>query len=196
MNIIATDTFAEALAAWMLDAPPIAHPCPDPMTMAAVRIRETGSWPTALLDTKPHDIVGVTPSGWLAIAGAGWRHFRGTTADLARIATACNTAQIAAFADRSLFDFALHCHAKRRETGRISGLEWIETEDGHCWICFDDITQLDVRAAFHHCLKTEGGEDMLRIRYNLGSRQVSKTFAKADAWWLFARNWTKPLSTI
>ena len=196
MNMIAPDTLAEALAAWLLDVPPIAHPCPDPVAIALVRIREAGNWPTALLDNKPHDIVGVTASGWLSIAGAGWRQFRGGAADFACVAEACNAAQIVALAHRNLFDCALHCHWKRLETGRVGGLEWIETEGGHRWISFDDITNLDLRGAFHYRLAAEDGEDMLRIRYNLGSRQVRKTFAKADAWWLFARNWTKPLPEI
>lgn len=196
MNMIGTDTLAEAFAAWLLDAPPLGHQCPHPITMAAVRLWQTCSWPMALLDKKPHDIVGVTPSGWLSIEGAGWRQFRGDAEDLARIAEACNAAQNVALAERTLFDRAVRFHAKRPETGSIGGLEWIETEDGHRWISFDDITNLDVRAAFHYRLAAEGDENMLRLRYKLGSKQVGKTFAKADAWWLFARNWTMPLSEI
>ncbi|CAM9987439.1 unnamed protein product [Chrysoparadoxa australica] len=194
MTTIDPDTLAEALAAWLLDAPPIAHPCPDPVQMAVVRIRDKGAWPTALIDGTPHHIVGVTASGWLSIAGAGWRQFRGSAANFERVAAACNAAQIVALSDRILFDGALHCHGERPGTGSVGGLEWIETEDGHRWISFDDIIHLDVRAAFHHRLAAEGGKDMLRIRYNLGYRPVSKTFAKADAWRLFARNWTSPLS--
>lgn len=196
MKTIAPDTIADAIGAWLLEAPPISHPCPDPITMTVVRIRDKDAWPTARIDGTPHNIVGVTASGWLSIAGVGWCQFRGGAEDFSRIAAACNAAQIVAFAKRTLFDCALRCHAKRPETGRVGGLEWIETEDGHRWISFDDIPNLDVRAAFHYRLAAEDGEDMLRIRYNLGSRQVSKTFAKADVWWLFARNWTMPLSEI
>ena len=189
MNMIAPDTLAEALAAWMLDAPPIAHPCPDQMTMAMVRIRETGSWPTALLDKEPNDIVGVTPSGWLSIAGAGWRHFRGTEADLARIATACNAAQNVALAERTLFDRAVRLYAKRPSAAHIGGLEWIETEDGSRWISLDDIIQPDVRAAFQRHLAAEESESMLRIHFNLGAYKIAETYAGIDTWWLFARSW-------
>jgi hypothetical protein len=164
--------------------------------MTVVRIRDKDAWPTARIDGTQYHIVGVTLSGWLSIAGVGWRRFRGGAEDFARIAEACNAAQIVAFANRTLFYCALRCHAKRPETGRVGGLEWIETEDGHRWISLNDIPNLDVRAAFHYRLAADGDENMLLIRYNLGSRQVSKTFAKADAWWLFARNWTMPLSEI
>ena len=173
MTTITPDTLAEAISAWLFEAPPISHPCPNPITMTVVRIRDKDAWPTARIDGTPHNIIGVTASGWLSIAGVGWRQFRGGAEDFSRIAAACNTAQIVAFAKRTLFDCALRCHAKRPETGRVGGLEWIETEDGHRWISFDDIPNLDVRAAFHYRLAAEDGEDMLRIRYNLGSRQVA-----------------------
>ena len=189
MNIIAPDTLAEALAAWMLDAPPIAHTFPDPVTMTEVRIRGTGTWPTTLIDKTPHDIVGVTPSGWLSIAGAGWHRFLGTAADFASIAAACNAAQIVAMADRALFDCALHCQAERPETGRVGGLEFMETEDGRRWVRVDDINCFKVKAAFQGRLAAEGGKNMLRIRYNLGAHKIDETYAGADAWWLFARTW-------
>ena len=189
MNTIAPDTLAEALAAWMLDAPPIAHTCPDPVTMTEVRIRGTGTWPTTLIDKTPHDIVGVTSSGWLSIAGAGWRRFLGTAADFASIAAACNAAQIVAFADRTLFDCAVRLHAKRPSAAHIGGLEWIETEDGSRWISLDDIIQPDVRAAFQRHLAAEENESMLRIRFKLGAYKIAETYAGVDTWWIFARTW-------
>ena len=195
MNTIAPDGLAQALAAWMLDAPPIAHPCPDPITIAAVRIGDAGSWPTAMIDHTAHQIVGVTPSGWLSIADRGWHRFLGTTADFARIAGACNAAQIVALADRLLFDRAVRLRAKRPETGCIGGLEWIETEDGHRWISLDDIIQPDLKAAFQRDLAAEGRKSKLRIRYNLGAYKMDQTYASADAWWLFARTWQEPALT-
>lgn len=182
-------TIKNAFAAWLLDAPPIAHPCPAPIHSAAIRFGLIGEWPTVSENGAAHAVAGVFPSGWISVAGLGWRLFQGSAADFSAIISACTAAQVEALSDRSWFQSALSHYARRPAPAEIGGLPVIETTDDRDWVDLDPITCPDVKMTFQRQLKARSGAGMHRVQCNLGPYELDHTFADADAWWRFARQW-------
>lgn len=186
-----SNAFKNAFAAWMLDAPPIAHPCPAPIHSEAIQFGLIGVWPTVSANGATHAVIGVFPSGWMSVAGKGWCLFRGSATAFSAIASACNAAQAETLSDRCWFQSALRRYARRPVPAEIGGLPVIDTKDGRAWVDLDRITSPYVKAAFQARPMARLGAEMHRVRCNLGPYELDHTFADADAWWHFAREWAE-----
>lgn len=179
----------DAFVAWMLDAPPIARLCPEPISFEAVCVGDVGNWPAVLINGAHYPIVGVSPSHWLSIAGRGWRFFDGNADDFLITSAACNSAQAAHLSKRGWVEDAMRRVNRRCEPNPIGGLSTIETGDGRHWIRLEDIIRIDVRTAFDQYLSAHGSEGTHYFQYKLGAYKIDETYAGAEAWWRFARAW-------
>jgi hypothetical protein len=195
MITVAPYAIHDAVAAWLLDAPPIARHHPAPIVFAAVRFGPEGTWPTLQANGGSHAIVGVSPSDWISIGNLRWRYFGRNTADFLMIAAACNMAQVVALCDKKWLNTALRRHGPPSKSRQIGGLLLMKGADGRQWVRPADIRRMDVKAAFHQHLMVKRDATM-HLRYNVGRYRMDEVFADAEVWWRFARGWTEYPSSV
>lgn len=180
------DAHFDAFMTFIFDPPPIGQPGP---SVAIARINPPGVLPEVTLDGAVWSIVGVTPSGWLVLAGRGWCRFTGDSDTLSAIASACRPLKQLLLNDRTAFDAALHRYMARCDDRRIGGLPVITLEDGQRVVRLADITVPQVLTGIEAALDLIGPDHRIDPE-DEASSPLPPGLIEADLWWWFCRNWS------
>lgn len=190
MTQLFNDSWLTAFMLWAFDAPPIGRPGRE---VGAVRIGPPGDLPAVIVDGVLCPVAGITPSGWLAAAGCGWRRFTGDPSVIPRIASACNTAQCLLLNDRARFEAALSRHMARSDHSHVGGLPVIILEDGCRSVRLADITVPEVRRGVQAMLDRLGPDQRIDPEDEPRLNPLPPGLLDAELWWRFCRNWAKQL---
>lgn len=175
----------DAFMLWAYEPPPIARPGP---MAGLIRFRNGDMFPEVAADGTFHPVVGVT-SGWLAVAGAGWRRFSGDRDTLAAIGAACDAAQRRLLCDGAAFVTAWKRHSALPDDTEIGGLPVVTLAGGRRVVRLDDIAVPEVRAGLEMARGT--GSPALASEAGDRPRVDASPPGMLDAglWWRFCRSW-------
>ena len=185
MTMTFDDLHYDAFMLWAYEPPPIARPGP---MAGLIRFRNGDMFPEVAADGTFHPVVGVT-SGWLAVAGAGWRRFTGDADTLAAIDAACDAAQRRLLCDGAAFVTAWKRHSALPDDTEIGGLPVVTLADRRRVVRLVAISVPEVRAGLEIALNT----DTPTLASDAGDRPRVGTSPPgtldAGLWWRFCRSW-------
>lgn len=182
------DSNMDALISWAFDLPPFAAPCPHTIDGTSIQFGTNDQIAWVSHGNTRHIIVGVMASGWMSVAGLGYRLYQGDGKPFERIARACNTTQTHLLEHRADYDAAVHRHQMRRGPSFVAGLKVVDLGDGRPLVRLQDIASPEIRSRFSDYLHRH--HQVFDDAKSFGHFQgpMSPGYADLIAWEMFAQS--------